>query len=332
MSPLAILAVFLFIFILILLLRLYVKGGQCRCKGRLDGRTVLITGANTGIGKETARVLADRGARVILACRNMAAAYAAVDCIHKAIGRSAQLVAMELDLADMQSVRTFAKSFMECEERLDILINNAGVMRCPKSRTVQGFEMQYGVNHLGHFLLTNLLLPMLRTSGCKDAPSRIINVSSLGHKRGKLDFDDLNLVKQADADYDPRQVYCNSKLMNILFTRELTRRFHQTGDKNVVATCLHPGVIFTDLGRHMFKQHSRAFMTIIVNPVCRLLLKTPVQGAQTTIHLALSPDAHGDAGKYFADCKAVSCAKAAYDDDAAARLWSVSENACCDFL
>ena len=302
--------------------------GMCTCKGRLDGRTVIITGANTGIGKETASVLADRGARVILACRNMEAATAAADSIRKAIGRSAQLVTMKLDLSDLQSVRSFAKSFLEQEQQLDILINNAGVMWCPNSCTAQGFDTQYGVNHLGHFLLTNLLLPLMKRTGTRDAPSRIISVSSLAHRRGRAVF---KLEKQEDAHYNSWSTYSNSKLMNILFTRELTHRLRESSVDNVVSTCLHPGAIATDLQRHALARVGQTLSQVLL-PVNHFVMKTPVQGAQTTIHLALKPNPMADAGKYFSDCKAIPCAKAARDDDAAGRLWAVSEEACREYL
>ncbi|KAK7073471.1 Retinol dehydrogenase 13 [Halocaridina rubra] len=182
---------------------------------RLDGKTVIVTGANTGIGRETAREMARRGARVIMACRDMDKCLEA----RKDIAwdtRSTSLYCLECDLASQESVRRFARRFNRKEERLDILINNAGIMRCPKSFTTEGIELQLGTNHMGHFLLTNLLIDKIKAS----APSRIINVSSVAHARGKINFEDLN----SENHYDEGEAYAQSKLANILFTRELAER------------------------------------------------------------------------------------------------------------
>ncbi|MEM7371970.1 MAG: SDR family NAD(P)-dependent oxidoreductase [Bacteroidota bacterium] len=325
-----VLAVVVLLSVLIGLIRLYVRGGVCHCTAQLFGKTVIVTGANTGIGKETARDLASRGARVILACRNLDAATAAAEDIRRSHS-AGSVVVMHLDLADMRSVQTFAQAVLENESRLDILINNAGIMRCPKWRTAQGFEMQYGVNHLGHFLLTNLLADLLRKTGTKDNPSRVINVSSIGHKRARLDFSDLNLEKQPDSEYNPRQVYCNSKIMNILFTLELSLRFRATKDCHVVTSSLHPGIIRTELARHMFKDVNRLLYLFLV-PVAYLALKSPTEGAQTSIYLAVKPNPREDDGKYFADCKETPCTAAAKDKTDAARLWLVSEEACKPYL
>ncbi|XP_048828541.1 retinol dehydrogenase 13 isoform X3 [Brienomyrus brachyistius] len=196
-------------------LRIWLAGGVCHSRVRLEGKTVLITGANTGIGKETAVDLARRGARVIIACRDLSRANKAAADIRQRSGNG-NVVVKPLDLASLQSVRQLAKDIQENEGRLDILINNAGIMMCPKWKTEDGFEMQFGVNHLGHFLLTNCLLDLLK----KSAPSRIVNVSSLAHEKGQIHFDDINL----DNDYDPLKSYRQSKLANVLFSRELAAR------------------------------------------------------------------------------------------------------------
>lgn len=173
-------------------MRRYFAGGVCRSKARLDGKTVIITGANTGIGKETAIDLASRGAKVILACRDvMRAERAATDIMKKSNNQN--IVVKIVDLASLDSIRKFADNINKSEPKIDILINNAGIMMCPYWKTQDGFEMQFGVNHLGHFLLTNLLLDKIKSS----APARIINVSSRAHTRtDKLDFDDLNSEKK----------------------------------------------------------------------------------------------------------------------------------------
>lgn len=276
---------------------------------KLDGKTVIVTGANTGIGKETAVDLAGRGARVILACRNVPKAQQVAEEILKKTG-SSKVIVKELDLASLKSVRNFARDINETEDRLDILINNAGVMRCPYWKTEDGFEMQFGVNHLGHFLLTNLLLGLLQRS----QPSRVINVSSLAHTRGKIRFDDL----QSEQDYHPGQAYAQSKLANVLFTRELSKKLDDT---DVIVTSLHPGVVKTELGRHLSLAYS-VLARIVFAPLVWLIFKTPWQGAQTTIHCAVSEDM--ESGLYYSDCKPKEVAEQGRDDAVAKKLWEVS--------
>ncbi|PNJ01880.1 RDH13 isoform 9 [Pongo abelii] len=198
------------------LLKDYVTGGACPSKATIPGKTVIVTGANTGIGKQTALELARRGGNIILACRDMEKCEAAAKDI-RGETLNHHVNARHLDLASLQSIREFAAKIIEEEERVDILINNAGVMRCPHWITEDGFEMQFGVNHLGHFLLTNLLLDKLKAS----APSRIINLSSLAHVAGHIDFDDLNWQTRK---YNTKAAYCQSKLAIVLFTKELSRR------------------------------------------------------------------------------------------------------------
>ena len=214
--------------------------GMCRSQAKLDGKTVIITGANTGIGLETAVDMAKRNARVILACRSEERGEKAAVEVRKRSGNG-NAVFVQLDLASLDSVREFSAKILEEEPRIDILINNAGVMAVPERKlTKDGFEMQIGINHLGHFLLTNLLLDRI-----KEAPSaRIVNVSSRAHLRANLDLGDLNLEKS----YDAWTAYGNSKIANILFTRSLARRLKGTC---VTTNSLHPGVIMTELGRHL---------------------------------------------------------------------------------
>uniref|UniRef100_A0A674GGF2 Retinol dehydrogenase 11 n=1 Tax=Taeniopygia guttata TaxID=59729 RepID=A0A674GGF2_TAEGU len=204
-----------FLFVAAPYIRRYVAGGRCKSTARLEGKVVIITGANTGIGKETARDLAKRGARVIIACRDTAKAEAAANEIRAETGNQ-QVIVKKLDLADTKSIREFAERFLAEEKELHILINNAGVMLCPYSKTADGFEMHLGVNHLGHFLLTFLLLERLKQS----APARIVNVSSLAHHGGRIRFHDLH----GEKSYNRGLAYCHSKLANVLFTRELARR------------------------------------------------------------------------------------------------------------
>ncbi|MBN3305981.1 RDH13 dehydrogenase, partial [Amia calva] len=290
----------------------YVTGGTCPSKAKIKGKTVVITGANTGIGKETARELARRGGRIIMGCRDMMKCEEAAKEIRgDTLNRN--VYARQIDLASLKSIREFAEKIIQEEERVDILINNAGVMRCPQWKTEDGYEMQFGVNHLGHFLLTNLLLEKLK----KFAPSRIINLSSLAHVVGDIDFDDLHWEKKK---YDTKRAYCQSKLANVLFTKELATRLQGTG---VTANALHPGVVATDLGRHS-GMHQSQFSSTVLGPLFYLLVKTPTQGAQPSVFLAVAEELAGVTGKYFDVLKEKEPAPQAQDAEAAHQLWQVS--------
>lgn len=295
----------------LVLLRKWIAGGVCRSHVKLHGKTVVITGANTGIGKETARDMAYRGARVIMACRDLTRAEMAATEIRRTTGNN-NVVVRHLDLTSLLSVRQFAREFIATETRLDILINNAGVMMCPWSMTEDGFETQFAVNHLGHFLLTNLLLDMLRSS----TPSRVVNVSSIAHQGGKIHFDDISFEK---TPYDSLVSYRQSKLANLLFSRELARRSKGTG---VTSYALHPGVIRTELGRYVQTQFP-LLSTLLLAPAL-LLMKTPWQGAQTSIYCAVTEGLENKTGCYFSDCRAKEPAPEGTDDLAALRLWDVS--------
>ncbi|XP_076463726.1 retinol dehydrogenase 13-like [Babylonia areolata] len=294
------------------LLKKYMEGGQYHGKERIPGKTVIITGANTGIGKATAKELACRGARVILACRDQQKAQRARDEIVRDSDNQ-NVSVRHLDLASMESIRTFAAQMNDEEDRIDILINNAGIMFCPKMLTEDGFEMQLGVNHLGHFLLTMLLLDKVKAS----APSRIINLSSKAHEMGRIDFEDLNSEKS----YSAYRAYSQAKLANVLFTRALAERLRDTG---VTVNAVHPGAVDTELPRHLALGRSTLARTLL-RPFTWVLLKTPVQGAQTSLHCALSAQLEGVTGKYFSDCREKGPAKQAKDDQAAERLWAISE-------
>ena len=297
------------------ILRPYIAGGVCTSQAKLEGKTVLVTGANTGIGKETVLDLARRGARVIMACRNLHKADAALMEIVQKSGNK-NIVAKRLDLASLKSVREFAEDVNKNEARLDVLINNAGLFFMNDktlTRTEDGFETHMGVNHLGHFLLTNLLLDLLK----KSAPSRIVVVSSVTHNlRGYtttgFNFENMN----GEIDYKSSAAYGQSKLANILFTRELARRLDGTG---VTANSLHPGVIKTDIGRNLSRFQSITFHYILPH-----FAKTSFEGAQTTIHLAVSEELDGVTRLYFADCKEKRPGETALDDQAAKKLWEVS--------
>ncbi|XP_017320234.1 retinol dehydrogenase 14a [Ictalurus punctatus] len=282
----------------------------------MHGKTVIVTGANSGIGKATAAELLRREARVIMACRSRERGESAAEEIRQqaptgtGTGRGELLVRL-LDLASLSSVRSFCEQINKEEPRLDVLINNAGVYQCPYSRTEDGFEMQFGVNHLGHFLLTHLLLDLLKRS----APSRVVVVSSKLYKRGEINFDDLN----SERGYDGAAAYSRSKLANLLFTLELSRRLEDAG---VTVNALTPGIVRTNLGRHV---HVPLLAKPLVGLASWALLRSPEEGARTPVYLACSPDVEGVRGKCFADCQEQKLLPNATDEDVAKKLWDISE-------
>ena len=297
------------------ILRPYIAGGVCTSQAKLEGKTVIVTGANTGIGKETALDLATRGARIIMACRNLLKAEEALKEIVQKSGNK-NIEAKRLDLASLKSVREFAEDVNNNEARLDVLVNNAGLLlnHNALTKTDDGFEIHIGVNHLGHFLLTNLLLDLLK----KSAPSRIVVVSSIAHNSPwftttGFNFENMN----GEINYSPFAAYGQSKLANILFTRELARRLNGIG---VTANSLHPGVIYTEISRNV----SSTLQSIFAHYIYPHFAKTSFEGAQTTIHVAVSEELNGVTGLYFADCKEKKPEETALDDEAAKKLWQVS--------
>jgi NAD(P)-dependent dehydrogenase (short-subunit alcohol dehydrogenase family) len=278
------------------------------------GRTAIVTGANTGIGLETARMLALRGATVVLACRSLEKGQAAIEKI-AAKNPLGKVSLAQLDLSDLDSVEVFATAFTAKHDRLDLLINNAGVMVPPLGQTKQGFELQFGTNHLGHFALTARLLPLLeKTSG-----SRVVVVSSTAQNFGKIDFDDLNWKQRS---YSAWRAYGQSKLANMMFTLELARRLEAAGSK-VRVTAAHPGYTATDL------QRNASFTNKILNP---LLAMKPADGALPTLRAAVDPLAEN--GSYWGPANffelngppvAAKIAKLAKDETTASRLFDVSE-------
>lgn len=278
---------------------------------RMDGKVVVVTGGNTGIGKEAAVGLAELGAHVVITSRNPARGSEAVAEIRDRSGSSAA-EAMALDLASFPSIRSFASDLLARTDRLDVLLNNAGLVQAQRTETEDGFETTFGVNHLGHFVLTSLLLDRLRAS----APSRIANVSSHAHKQagGGLDFDDL----QSERGYRPFRAYGRSKLANIYFTRELARRLEGTG---VTANALHPGFVASRFGR----DNDLGWIGNIGMPIARPFAISPEKGARTSIWLASSPEVESTTGGYFYKCAASKPSKLARDDESARRLWAASE-------
>ncbi|BES93584.1 retinol dehydrogenase [Nesidiocoris tenuis] len=293
------------------------SSGKCVSNARLDGKTTIVTGSNTGIGKATAEEFARRGAKVIMACRNVEKGEKAATDIRKAlenVENSGEVIVMHLDLSSLESVRKCAAEIINNESQIHILVNNAGIMMCPRELTVDGYEMQFATNHLGHFLLTLLLLPTILAS----APARIVNVSSKLHLWARsMYFDDINL---ANKSYSPVLGYGRSKLANILFTKELAERLKGTG---VTAYSLHPGVVSTELSRHVdtaFIPGARWFY----DKMGWIFRKTPVQGAQTTLHCALDEKAGNESGLYYDDCVVTTPTSCARDSAMAKELWEKS--------
>jgi len=277
----------------------------------MTGKTVVVTGGNSGIGLETAAALAGAGARVLITARDRARGEAALGELRRR-GRRDDAELAVFDLGDLASVRAGAAELLDRCERLDVLVNNAGVVLSDRRESADGHEATFAINHLGPFLLTQLLLERLKAS----APARIVNVASTAHKgaRHGLDFDDL----QSRRGYGGMQVYSKSKLANIYFTSELSRRLAGTG---VTANCLHPGTVATGYGRDGDSTGFLAFGLKVIKP----FILTAEQGARTSVFLASSPEVAGVSGGYFVKCKARTPSKAAQDDDAARRLWKVSE-------
>ncbi len=279
-----------------------------------SGKTILVTGANTGIGYDAARVLAARGARVLLGCRSEEKADEAINKI-KALHPDADVRWIPLDLASLKSIEEAANQVKE-EPQLDGLINNAGVMVPPKMETADGFELQFGVNHLGHFALTGHLIDML-----KDRPgARIVNVSSLAHRNGRINYDDIH----AEKSYNRMERYGMSKFANILFTYELQRKLEAANSSAISVAC-HPGGSSTELGRHIPPVFAILFLPLA------LIMNSSAEGALPTLLAATGDDVAG--GDYFGPMKMgemrhsahkVNTIPASKDADDAARLWDVS--------
>jgi len=271
----------------------------------MTGRICVVTGANRGIGRATAEGLARLGAKLILVCRSKEAGESVAHEI--AVASSVVPDVVTADLSSQASLRQVAAELQGRYPRLHVLINNAGVIPRRREVTVDGLELQLAVNHLAYFLLTNLLLPQLKAG----APSRIINVSSGAHTHAGIDFDDL----QAERGYDPKQVYSQSKLANILFTYELARRLRGTG---VTANCLNPGVVATRMLADYMGAASEAGLGSTFGA-------TPEEGAETSIYLASSAEVERVTGKYFERKQARRSSRESYDEAPARRLWEISE-------
>ncbi|XP_062619761.1 retinol dehydrogenase 13-like [Saccostrea cucullata] len=290
-----------------LLLRDYLSGKVYKGEEMLLGKTAVVTGANSGIGKETAKDFARRGAKVILACRDLEKCEAAQDLIRQET-HNQKVFCKKLDLASFKSIKEFTDDIKKEEKFLDILVNNAGVMHCPYQKTEDGFEYQLGVNYLGPVLLTMSLLDLL----IKSAPSRIVNVSSSVSQAGHINFSDLN----SENGYHLTLAYNQSKLALLMFTKELSKHLKGT---QVTVNALHPGICDTDIGRNVKVNKVFSFLSY---PFRSIFVRQPYRGAQTSIFLAVSPEVEKVSGKYFSDCKEKAVNSEQYlDDEACKKLW-----------
>jgi NAD(P)-dependent dehydrogenase (short-subunit alcohol dehydrogenase family) len=286
------------------------------------GRTIVVTGANSGIGLEAAKSLAGAGAHVVLACRDPKRAEQGLSEV-RAAHSDASAEVQALDLASLASVRDFAKAFADGHERLDVLVNNAGVMAIPRRSTADGFEMQLGTNHLGHFALTGLLLERLLA-----APgSRVVNVSSTAHRLGRVDFDDL----QSEKRYSRWPAYGQSKLANLLFTYELERRLVASG-RDAKSVACHPGWAATNLQTTGPKMDGSRFMERTANLANRLFSQDAAMGSLPTLFAATAPEVEG--GDYIGPDRMfetwghptkVRSSARSNDRETASKLWQVSE-------
>ena len=272
----------------------------------MKGKTCIVTGANSGVGKATALGLARLGATVVLVCRNPSRGEAALNEVRKKSG-SESLELMICDLGSFEAIRNFAREFLKSHQRLDVLINNAAFVARTRTLTQDGLELQFAVNHLAPFLLTHLLLDLLKAS----APARIVNVASTVHHNGTINFDDL----QAEKSYGFMRNYAQSKLANVLFTKELARRLEGAG---VTANCLHPGVVNTAIMREL-----PFFLQPLVK-LAGLFMLTPEKGARTSLYVATSPELDGVSGEYFVKSAKAPSSSESQNAEIARRLWDIS--------
>ncbi|MCC6645619.1 MAG: SDR family oxidoreductase [Polyangiaceae bacterium] len=273
----------------------------------LSGKVALVTGANVGIGKETAVALARAGARTLIACRDATKGAAAVDEIKRRSGNE-QVELVSADFASFARTRAFGDEVRARVDRLHVLVNNAGLMLTSRALTEDGHETMFQTNHLGYFLTTHLLLPLLRAAGS----ARVVNVASAAHRGQRLELDDLD----SERSFSPLGTYGRSKLCNVYFTYELAERLR---GEPVTVNCLHPGVVGTDFG-----QKERGIFRALVR-LAHPFMMTPEAGAATQIHLATSPEVEGVTGQYFDKKRAVKSSRASYDVEVRRALWRESE-------
>lgn len=276
----------------------------------MNGKICLVTGASSGIGKATALGLAKMGATVVMVCRDANKGQAALSEIKRKSGNNSVDLLLA-DLSSQEAIRRLASEYKSKYQQLHVLINNAGVYYTKRHVTVDGLEAMFAVNYLARFLLTNLLLDIIKRS----APARIINVAGAYHAKGKINFDDL----QGEKDFDGQRANHQSKLADVLFTYELGRRLEGTG---VTVNCLHPGMVVTDL---IDKDKDFPVFFKYLYKLSRPLMKSPARGAATSLYLASSPEVEGISGQYFVNKKISPSSPDSHDPQLAQRLWAVSE-------
>ncbi|MEM7780863.1 MAG: SDR family NAD(P)-dependent oxidoreductase [Pseudomonadota bacterium] len=293
----------------------------------LTGKTVFVTGGNSGLGEETSRALAAKGAHVVLAGRDQAKLNKAADAIRAQTG-SEQVETILCDLGSIESVRACGAEAAERFEKIDVLINNAGIMATPQGMTADGFESQFGTNHLGHFVLTSRLMPLLAKGADSSGGGRIVNLSSRGHFISPVALDDVNFERR---EYDPWISYGQSKSANILFSVGLEDRF---GDTGIHAYAVHPGGINTNLSRHLTEEQEQALIQNVTASDPDFKFKTIPQGAATSVWAATSQELEGTGGVYCEDCHVAQqddesrnsgVRSYALDSQAADALWTLSE-------
>jgi len=286
----------------------------------LTGKTILVTGGNSGLGFESAKAFAEKGAQVIIACRSANRGDVAKKQIEKTCP-TANVHVMELDLMDLESIKDFTIRFKQKHDRLDVLLNNAGIMTVPYGLTKDGFESQIGTNHLGHFALTGLLLDLLKNT----AQSRVVNVSSMAHKQGVMDYD--NLLFKNGIGYSPMKAYGRSKLANLLFTLEL-QEFFVSKNIDCIAVAAHPGVSNTNLARHL----EGKWMFELLRPLLQMIVQPAIMGALPLIRASVDPQVKK--GEYYGPSGfqemsgypvLVEPNKSAKDIQSAKKLWEISE-------
>ena len=286
----------------------------------LTGKSVLITGGTSGLGTETARAMAVKGADVTITARTEAKGQATVDQVRADTGNTISVEALEL--GSTKSIRAFAERINSGDRKIDLLINNAGIMACPEGTTEDGFEMQFGTNHLGHFLMTGLIAPSLTDGG------RVVVLSSSAHQMSDVMFDDIDMKK---GGYDRWKSYGQSKTANALFAVELNKRL---ADRNIEVFSVHPGVIDTGLGKHLGIRDYLMFIPLML--IGAIKRKSVPAGAATQCYAATAPEIAGRGGSFLADCKIAEVSPQkkrdmtvvwpyALDPEAAERLWSLSE-------
>ena len=273
--------------------------------GKLDGKLAIVTGANSGMGMATAGALADEGAKVIMLCRNEKRGNDALALLSNGTNRDLEL--MLCDLGDISSIKEFSKQIHDKYKRIDILVNNAGFISLDRQETNNGFERQFGINHLGHFLLTTSLIDLMEKG------SRIVVVASGAHKAGKIHFNDINLTKG----YNVVKAYSQSKLANVLFTRDLSRRLSERG---ITVNCCHPGAVATNMG----VDRNTGFGKTITG-FLRPFFLTPREGADTAIFLAIDDSVKYISGEYFYKRKIAKSSKLSQDKALAEKLFKFSE-------